>query len=188
MRKKIVVASLALIIIILLIFIAVPVFAILGESMIVRWNIDNHYVNGNFDGWHQIHIEGYDSFSIPQGWSLQEADGIYLIKDNRNIVWAYGAALGSENAVFSGYKDFLTTVCDMPSADIERDPFNRFSMMDGSDIDLLQIKNTEEEYVFYCIQMFKTIQEELVWLVVPDISVDEDQYDIAEAIVYSFAF
>ena len=38
------------------------------------------------------------------------------------------------------------------------------------------------------MQLFETPEKQIIWILVPDIMKNEDQYDVAEAIVYSFAF
>ena len=71
---------------------------------------------------------------------------------------------------------------------MEIDPFSRFSMMNGSDIDLLLLSGDMPVNQLFCIQMMVDEKKEITWIVPTDLALDESQYEIAEAIVYSFAF
>ena len=161
---------------------AIPAAAILGEPLFVKWKIDNPYVNDNYSGWNEVYIEGFDTFLIPQNWSLQETDDVFLIIDDIGDIWAYGTS------DIAGYEDLLATIYNVSSVEIEIDPFSQFLMMNGSDVDLLQVQEDISESRHFSMQMFESAQKQIVWILVPDIIQDETQYDIAEAIVYSFAF
>ena len=168
--------------VIVTVILAVPSFAVLGEPLLLRWEINNPYVNRNFPEWTYVEIEGFHSFLIPQNWSLQESDGIYIISDESGEVWADGSSK------LRNYKDLLERFYNITSAEIEIDTFNQFLTMDGSDIDLLRVHDGFSEKNYFSMQLFETPEKQIIWILVPDIMKNEDQYDVAEAIVYSFAF
>lgn len=188
MRKRVVIISIVLICIIVLACLSMPAIAVLGESLFVQLEIRNPYVNNHFSGWSCVQIEGFKSFLIPKEWSLDEEAGIYKIINDVDEVWAYGAVLGSDESCVNNYEDLITTVYNTPSVELEVDPFSQFLIMDGSDIDLLRVHGEISRVEFFCIQLFENTQKELVWILMPDLSLDEVQYDIAEAMVYSYAF
>ena len=188
MGKKVIITSIVLICIMLLIYLCIPAVAIWGESMLVRFEIQNSYVNGGFRGWNRVRIEDVGAFLIPKGWSLEVDDDIYWIIDDSGEAWAFGAIFGTDGAPFANYKDLITAVQGIPCSKIEIDPFSGFLMMNGSDIDVLRLHGDTSDSSAFCIQMFVDTQKELVWMLLPDLSIDKSEFDIAEAIVYSFAF
>ena len=119
---------------------------------------------------------------------MQKNDNVYWITNDLGEVWAFGTAFGTEEDCFDNYEDLIATVQNVKTVEIEIDPFNRFTMMDGSDIDLIHVQEGTSTSTYFCIQLLEDAQKEIVWMVRPDITLDETQYDIAEAIIYSFAF
>ena len=107
MVKKVIVIGIVLFCIMLLILFAVPATAILGESLFVRWDIDNPYVNHNFDEWNCAYVEGFHAFLIPKEWALQKNDNVYWITNDLGEVWAFGTAFGTEEDCFDNYCDEL---------------------------------------------------------------------------------
>lgn len=188
MGKKLVITGIIITCIVLLVYISLPVIAILGESLLVKCDINNPYVNNSFCGWSHIQLEDSSSFLIPNGWSLEETSGIYWIIDDSGEAWAFGAVMGSDESCFADYQELIAAAYDMPCQEMEIDPFSRFSMMNGSDIDLLRIYGDMPADKLFCIQMLGDEQKEVVWMVMTDLSLDEAQYEIAEAIVFSYAF
>ena len=178
-------------IVILLLFLlglSLPFIAIVCENVFVMLDIQNPYVNRFYAGWHPVSVEGFSNFYLPAEWSVQYNNGVYTITDESGSIWAYGFTDGTDSDRFNDYKDFIQEVFSIDSAEVTLDPFIPFVMMDGSDIDVLIIQEDTVTKEFYCLQMFQTPEMSLRWLLTGDIAADETQYDIAEAIVYSFAF
>jgi hypothetical protein len=188
MGKKFVIAGVIITCIVLLLYLSLPAIAIWGESLLVKCDINNPYVNNRFCGWNRIQIEDFGSFLIPNGWSLEETSGIYWIINDSGEAWAFGAVMGSDVSHFANYKELIAAAYDMPYQKLEIDPFSHFSLMNGSDIDLLRIYGDMPADKLFCIQMLVDAQKEVAWMVMTDLSLDEAQYEIAEAIVYSYAF
>ena len=174
--------------IMLLVYISLPAVAILGEYLLVKCDINNPYVNSGFRGWNRVQIEDSGSFLIPNGWSLEENSGIYQIIDDSDETWAFGAIMGSDESYFADYKELITATYNISCQEMEIDPFSRFSMMNGSDIDLLLLSGDMPVNQLFCIQMLVDEKKEITWIVTTDLALDESQYEIAEALVYSFAF
>ena len=173
--------------VIVLVFLSLPAIAVLGESLFVRFEINNPYVNNGFRGWTQVQVDNFESFLIPDRWFLEEEYGIYKITDDSGKVWAFGAVVGTDDSQFKNYKDLITKIYDVSSVELKLVPYTQV-LMEGSNIYLLQIHGDIPDDEFYCIQLFESPQKELVWILMPDLSLDETQYNIAEAMVFSFAF
>ena len=188
MGKKLAIISGVLILIFVLMYLFMPVIAVLGESLLVQLDIQNPHVGNHFLGWSQVQVDDVRPFLIPKGWTLEEDSGVYKIVDESGEVWAYGAVLGSDETHFHNYKELVAMVYSDPFVEIELQSFERFVMMNGSDVDLLRVRGNLSDIELFCIQLFENAQEELVWILMPDLSLDEEQYDIAEALVYSYAF
>lgn len=188
MSRRIIIISIIFVCIIVLTYLSIPAIAVLGESLLVRFEIRNPYVNSGFCGWSCANVEDFGSFLIPNEWSLEEESGIYKIIDDSNKVWAVGAVVGTEASHFDDYEDLVSAIYKLPSVKITTDPYTEFLMMNGSDVDLLHVQGDVFEDDVFCIQLFENSQKELVWIMRADITLDEEQYNIAEAIVYSFAF
>jgi len=165
-----------------------PFAVIVFENIFVMFDIDNPYVSHFYAGWQPFSVEGFSSFYLPAEWSVQNDDALYTIIDDSGAIWAYGFTGGTDNDRFDSYKDFIQEVYSIDSADVSVDPFIPFVMMDGSDIDKLIVQEGTTTNEYYCIQMLQDTQTELYWVLTKDISSNAAQYDIAEAIVYSFAF
>jgi len=165
-------------------------YFVLGtEWLFVKLEIDNPYVNNRYSGWKDVLVDELGSFSIPEEWSLSEADGIYTITDASGQVWAHGAVVGDKYS-FSNYEEFVIKILPEAQDYFSLEPFERFIMMDGSYIYEMIIcaDRKSEGKRSQILQMFVDVDTDIAWILTPDISEDIDQYDIAEAIVYSYAF
>lgn len=183
-----VIVPIAIILQILLCAFSIPFIAISCEGFFMKFKLDNPHIDSHYKGWQNVSLEGLNSFCIPEGWHVQNDSGLYTIVDDSGDPWAYGAFYGTENDRFDNYSELLTTVFSYDDIKITFDPFTRFAMMDGSDIDLLVIQGGTVERNVFCLQMMESVQTEFVWFLTADIASSSDQYDIAEAIIYSYAY
>lgn len=165
-----------------------PIAAIGLEYTFIKWDIRNPYVDAHFSGWKPAFVEDTISFYIPEGWSIDQNNGVYTIRDASGSIWAYGTIFGLDESRFSGYQDFMESITSVALTELEFEPFIQFPMMDGSDIDKLTAYGADDSAVYFCVQLFIDTQAEFAWFVDSDLSKNADQYDIAEAIVYSYAF
>lgn len=178
----------AVILQLLALVLSLPFLAIGCEGTFTKLRIHNSYVNKHYRNWECVSIQGFDGFRIPEHWSVAEDDGLYTIYDAAGTPWAYGAAFGTERDCFVDYKELISKAYSLDISKLEIDPFTQFAMMDGSDIDLVIVQEPNNIKNIYCIQMLESAQTTFVWFLTTDISADPEQYDIAEAIVYSYAF
>lgn len=191
MRKKMLIIGIissALVLTIAVIILALPAIAILGEPWFVRFDIQNPHVNRGFRHWQQVQIEDYKPFSIPEGWTVEEETGLYKILDESNEVWAYGAAFGSNNTPFQNSKEMIAAIYNIPIIDTQSIQMKEFLGVEGSYIYMKQVYGEDSDFLISCIYFYVNQDEELIWIVMSDLSVDETQYAIAEAILFSYAF
>ena len=187
---KITLICLGAIVTLFLLRIGLIVFAIGGEHLLVKWHIDNPYVDSRFSGWEEVTIDGFGAFSLPQDWSVTQDGIVYTILDDAGNIWAYGG-ISDRKSSTSGYTDissFLYEVYSVKPTLLSTDFVPAFIMMKGSDM----YKNTFDfagtEKAFYTIYLSKNMYTNMVWLCPSDLMEQPKQYAIAEAMVYSYAF
>ena len=61
-------------------------------------------------------------------------------------------------------------------------------MMGGSGMVKLTVNYESTSTLYYCIQLYIGVSSEFVLFIPSDLDADVDQYDIAEALVYAYAF
>ena len=191
MRKKMLIIGIissALVLTIAVIILALPAIVILGEAWFIQFDIRNPHVGKGFRHWNQVQVEDCKPFSIPEGWTIEEEAGLYMILDESGEVWAYGAILGLDGPHFQNEKKLLETIYNTPIVDTEFLSLEQTLVMKGSYVYMTQVNGEESDYTTSCIRLDENSRKRLVWIVTPDLSVDEAQFDIAEAIVYSFEF
>ena len=106
---KITLICLGVIVTLFLLYIGLIAFAIGGEHLLVKWDIDNPYVDRRFSGWEEVNIDNIGTFSIPENWTVTKDDTVYTILDETGEVWAYGGIFGSD-ADYSNSPDFLSRI------------------------------------------------------------------------------
>ena len=154
------------------------------EYLSVKWDIDNPYVDNNFKEWKKVSIEGLDDFKIPKGWTLsQESENLYCIYDGSGQVWARGTFTSSDH-----YIQPLEQVLSMPITKVSGEDFIPIYMMNGSDTGIITVYSDGKAVSYQKIEFFVTVETDFTWILMHDISVDEQQCDIAEAIQYSYAY
>lgn len=178
-----------LIIVYLLWFSPVRYIAAIGmEYLFAKWEIDNPYVDSGYPGWQYVYIEECGGFLIPEGWSIVEADGVYSVLDSSGEVWAYGADVGTESNRFRSYKELVSEISPIQPTSLAFEYSFPFVMMEGSEMNRLTINSETESEEYYCIHLFMSTDSQFVLLLSEDLTVDETQFNIAEALVYSYAF
>lgn len=118
-------------------FIYTPIGSILGiglESVLIKLNIDNPYVDCDYCGWKNVSINNDVNFCIPEDWLLHEGSVCYLY-DSSGQIWAYGTLFDEGKSEFSSYKAFLESITSTQFTKISFESFTPIHMMDGSDVD-----------------------------------------------------
>lgn len=158
------------------------------EDVFTKWEINNPYVDRNLSGWQKIQIDGLSSFSIPKGWAMDFSNGVYSIIEPSGNVWAIGTIFGTDTDFFDNYSDFFATHISTESFEISTDLCSEFIAMKGADIDKITICAPSGSTSYYCIQLDEASGPSLLLVLFSDISRNADHFNIAEAIMYSFAY
>ena len=163
-------------------------FAIGFEGTFTKWEIDNPYVNSNFSGCEEVHISTDISFHIPKDWTVECEDGIYSVTDSRGNVWAIGTLFGTDADYFDDYSSFLMESICSKQFDLSIDICPKYIAMKGADIDEITIDYFESSESYYIINLDTASTPSFLLVLFADISQDTDAFDVAEAIMYSFAY
>lgn len=161
-------------------------FGIGFENIGVKREINNPHVNADFKEWKNISVEDRYAFSIPQKWTLQETNRIYEIYDECGYLWAVGSELGHESGKFQNYRDLMESCIHLSIPDFTLTPISHV-LMRGSEI--YQITYADENVKkYYVISLRRGTADKLVFIVFADLLQNAEEYDFAEAIVYSYAW
>lgn len=164
-------------------------FAAIGfEWFFVKLDIDNPYVDSHFSGWKTAYIPELGALYIPAEWTLLDRDNVYCIEDESGQLWAFGAIFGSEQDPFSNYEALLSAMSNEHLTSLSVEPFPGPGMMDGSVMYKTIVYDESLSTTYYCLDLLIDAETKFVWFISSDLSENEDQYNIAEAIVYSYAF
>lgn len=158
------------------------------EDVIVKWEIDNTYVDSNFKNWIRIEIYDNISFCIPNEWGIHKTSGIYSITDENGQLWASGALFRTEDDWFNSVRDFVSISTSLPISSMEIDPYSSIHAMKGADIDKLCIYADSTYIEFFLVQLTDASGAEFLLLLECNIESSNHDFDIAEAIMYSFAW
>lgn len=190
MRKWLIllIISLAVILLlVLLICIALPMFAIGGEFLLVKTNIQNPYVNSGFRNWKQVSIENEIYLFIPQQWTLEKERSGYVIVDENGHIWANGNFVDIRGDQSVKFDDILYQALRDQVQDV-KDLSLTSSLMDGSYLSKIAVYGSKRTVECYVASLFLDVYSDFYWVVECDPAVDEIQHDILEAITYSYAF
>ena len=167
------------------IFVFLSVSAGIGlEFLRVKWDIDNPHVDNYFEEWKMVSIDGLDDFRIPEEWTLkQESENVYCIYDESGQVWARGAFYSKDN-----YIQVLEHLLSLQITEISFEDFISIYMMEGSDTGQITVHSDDITKSYQESRFFITVESGFAWILENDISIDEQQCDIVEAMQYSYAF
>lgn len=164
--------------------------AIVFEGALVKKDIDNPYVNSGFSNWKTVTVENFANIQIPAQWSLDESDGIITIRGNGKIC-AQGTVFGVAQERFEDDLALVRWITNEPNLEVVYEPLVGSVEMEGSTVGkFLTTEASSQEYYFIRLEC-RTEQNDspILYLVLDhDLTHSEDAYNIAEAIVYSYAY
>ena len=166
----------------------VGIAAIIFEPELVKANMDNPYVDENYPGWKNIQIEDSVHFSIPESWEIYKENGVCTIVDSSGSIWAYGATVGKNDCTFAGYTSYYRTILSVDPTDIEFEPFIGSRNMDGSYFTEVLVYHNDGVESVHCAILFLDMDSDYVLLLQDDLGENEQALDLAEALMYSYAF
>ncbi len=172
------------------IIILIPVASVIGgfcaiafEGTFIKWDIDNPYIDNHYKGWKEVTAASNYTFKIPENWTLEEDDGVYKIVDAAGDIWGYGAT----------YEKYVE-LFDLVSAAVGNQPENisRYGQlkvsMRRSYLDKMVLSYEDRTEVYSYMSLSEAFGEGIRFVIFADVSSNAEQYNIAEAIVYSFVF
>lgn len=159
------------------------------EEISTKWDIQNPYVNSHFTDWKEISLYEFNTVKIPNDWSLadDDGDGIFSITDGEGNLWATGAMFGTEQDVFEDYSAFVASMTQKRPEDVTIELYDGFVLMHASSIRVLTAQYPDEVNTYYFIELYSS-GKWFVFFLLSDVSQSPSDYDIAEAIIYSFVY
>ena len=188
MMRNLVLLILAVVLAITAVTVGLPLFAIGCENLLVKWEIQNPYVDEGFSDWNAILLSDCGVMMIPSEWTCREQEDIFYLYDETGDLWAAGAAIGGAGDRFGSMKQLLESLEDTRILEIETEAIVPFSMMDGSSAVRIVVRGSGVEITRDCMRLFISTEREFLWILINDIAGDDGQYDLTEAMVYSYAF
>lgn len=164
-------------------------FAFGLEDKYTKWYIQNPYVNSHFTGWREIVLYDTNTVMIPNEWSFadENCDGIFSITDGEGKLWATGTLFGTEGDVFEDYSEFVASLTAIQPESVTIESYNGFVAMNASMIKVLTAQYSDGVNTYYCLELHRP-GTNFLFILYSDISQSPSDYDIAEAIIYSFAY
>ena len=187
-KLRIFLVSISAIMIIVLSMLCLPFLAIGYENLLVKWDAHNPHIDSGYLGWKSVTVSNIGNLMIPESWSLHESNGFCYICEENGELWAVGTSFGHKNSKFKTYKTFAEMAYEDSFTDATVGPFAPFLLMDGSTAVQMVARGSGGDKIYYCIKLFISTEEEYVFLLEKNLSTEAKQFDIAEALVYSYAF
>ena len=153
-----------------------------------QWNIDNPYVDSDFSDWQNVTLCGGNTMRIPEGWLLSgNEDGTFYIADDKGKNWAVGTVFGTETDAFKTFSEFAVNFVKAEEDNISLEYYDGFIEMNRSALYKLVAQPSADTDPYYYIRL-RGSERIYGLLLFSDISKEKDDYDITEAMIYSFAY
>ncbi len=175
-----------LVMVLLLIF-RMPIFMFFSysfERMSTKWEMDNPYVDRRFFGWKKVSLEGGTVFRIPEDWGLEVSDEIISVTDDEGKLWAIGTVYDKDVC----YLEFLTAFVSADIIDYEMEIPPEFIVMEKAEIDVVTVNCSGMLNRYGYLELRESVDHWVFFWILEDIQEDSEQYDIVEAIAYSFVY
>lgn len=202
MKKTIWISALS-VAIVLLITVAVyflftivyPLLVLSLEDEFIKEELNNPYIDANYDGWRTLSVENIGSFKIPENWVVICENEQYTFKNDRDEIIAYGTVVGDPTSKFSGVKPYISSIVGSSAIKIEFRYDMSFSGIEGSNFYTIVATDTNKQHLFRCIRLENTSLRPLSEGTTDFIIVFEDNsiiyndlIEISQAVIYSYIF
>lgn len=157
------------------------------EDNITKWQIDNPYVDSRYKGWKTVILDEENSIKIPTEWQITDTDGVYSIRNNRGELWGVGTSFGTDDDAYTNCFAFAAEYVSIEETNISIQPLEGFDAMNASGMYTITGRTAEYSEKYYCIELHK-LEVDYFFVLFSDLSQSSEDYDFAEAIVYSFAY
>ena len=137
----------------------------------------------------KITLDTSHTICIPEDWSFEETDGIYRIYDQENNLWAMGTNFGTECDRFADSSEFFSTFVPLQDIYVTHESYPPISFMAGANISKKHVHGTDgSASYFYIYLMDITSGADTCFVLMDDIDQDAQSFNVAEALMYSFAW
>ena len=121
MKRTVIIVLCLLLIGVPLLGVLLGIYPIVFEERITRRDIDNKYVNLDFEGWYEFNLSSDLHFKLPEEWIIapDEKGESYIITNGKHTI-AYITTYGTISSRFSSNKDFLSSCIGEQFATYER--------------------------------------------------------------------
>lgn len=178
----------AVVAILLQTIILLPFLAIGLEDTFRKWKINNPYVNNRFRDCQKITLDTSHTICIPEEWLFEESDGIYKIYDQDSNLWAIGRTQGTEYDRFADDAEFLEAFLPFQDIDITYEYYPPISFMEEAHITRMHVCGSNGSTTLFHISLMDISGADTCFVLLDDIQQNACSFDVAEAIMYSFAW
>lgn len=164
-----------------------PIILLANEGAVLKEELDNPYINVDYERWHWVEINDWGSCLFPEEWNATAEDSIVRIKDADGNTIAFGSVLDAENA-FTSKEQFLTEILRTEVTQTHIEYSREFIPIDMSCSGT--ISTTGEPEVNYGFLQLQKYGQPPFLLVFPS-HTDMDSVelvDLTQAIAYSYSF
>lgn len=164
-------------------------FLVIGmEDTFRKWEINNPYVNNRFRNCQKITLDTSHTICIPEEWSFEKTDGIYKIYDQDSNLWAIGRNHGSECDLFADDAEFLEAFLPLQDVNITHESYPPISFMEEAHITRMHVCGSNGSATLFHISLMDISGTDACFVLLDDIEQNTLSFDVAEAIMYSFAW
>ena len=132
-------------------FVIAPFFVIAFEGNMIKNDLDNPYIDSDFDGWNEVNISDTFDFKIPGNWTIDySATDNIQIRDNGDHLIAYGTMISGESDIqYPTESEAFQQITGLAYSDFEYVYIPDFLYIHGSNMGILKSKAEESsEYYF----------------------------------------
>lgn len=178
-------------VIFILVVVSVVVLLIMGIVHYDKYlakNLDNKYINNNYDKWKSVTFFEKTTVYTPETWSIIQDKSIYRITDQEKSTVAFCTFIQKDASEFCDASDFLSELVDFDVTDIETGyPSDVLSLGNASCTQAKVCGATQYEEFYYLT--LGDIEYYLLFVFPSDKGTDrESLMEILEAIIYSYQF
>lgn len=159
------------------------------EDVFTKWEIQNPHVNKRYKGWKEVSLFDNETIKIPKNWTFddEDIDGIYELTDGNGKRWAVGTLFGTTTDRFNDYEDFVSSVLSVQPENITIEYREPIMGINTSAFHTITSQHSDKISTYYCMYLSGR-NSEFLFILFSDIIQNASDFDIAEAIMYSFEY
>jgi len=172
----------------LLLTFLIPFFVLANEGAVLKAELDNPYMDANYEGWHTVDVRNWGSCLFPNEWNVSENQSIVQITDSSGNIIALGTVLGHADSVYDSIESFLSDMLDYPVTGVEYEHISDFVRIQDSYMEKVTASgDSDDTYLCLTIQQYDQPKLFIYFPSYTDSDI-EATADITQAITFSFFF